>query len=131
MAMEWSMIRHSKLGMGASMMAISAAGMMMKGMVALVASLASGSQTLLPGLEAAVGLLLAALAWYGIRAGQRWAWGAAVAAFALVVIAIFPAGYAGLNGMEAKMLAMGAVMYAAGALVAFQGLRSHRSCCSP
>lgn len=119
------MIRHSKLGMGAVMMAISAIGMMLKGVIVLAFAfpqLAVGSS-----LEAAVGLLSAALAWYGIRTGQMWAWSAAVAAFALIMIAALPG--AAFNDMEGNMLAMGAVMYAAGALIAFRDLRSQRSCC--
>lgn len=74
---------------------------------------------------ASTGLAVAALAWFGVRRGELWAWVAAVAApvFALAVAlpAHYPWGFATIGHLGLIYLATG--IFVVGALVALKGLR--------
>ena len=80
------------------------------------------------GLMVAVGLAVAALAWYGVRRGQRWAWATAVAAPAVFLAHSIPVhGTAGFAYDALSHLGPGAVWVPAllvGAVLSHLGLRS-------
>ena len=80
------------------------------------------------GLEAALGLVLVALAWYGIRRGYMWAWITTSGASLLVLAAVFPIHYVyGLATFShLGMNYMAALMFAVGAFMALGPLRGHR-----
>lgn len=80
----------------------------------------------LSGFIAALGIAVAALAWFGVRQGQWWAWLTAVAAPVLALAVALPAhypndfdtlGHLGLIYADTALFVVGAVM----ALMAFRG----------
>lgn len=77
-------------------------------------------------LAALVGLAVLALAWFGIRRGQRWAWSTTVGLEVLYLAFLVPLhGISGFDYHTAQHLgpvAVGIVIVAAGALLAHRGL---------
>lgn len=80
------------------------------------------------GLEAALGLVLVALAWYGIRRGYMWAWITTFGAFLVVLAAVFPVHhvYGLATFSHLGMNYMGALMFLVGAFMALGPLKGHR-----
>lgn len=74
---------------------------------------------------ASTGLAVAALAWFGVRRGELWAWVAAVAApvlaLAVALPAHYPWGFATIGHLGLIYLSTG--IFVVGALVALKGLR--------
>jgi hypothetical protein len=79
----------------------------------------------LSGFITATGLAIAALSWYGVRRGERWAFGAAVTVavvgLAVAVPAHYPWGLATLGHLGAVYLAV--LIFLAGAATAYSGMR--------
>ena len=79
----------------------------------------------LAGFIAATAIAIMALVWYGVRAGARWAWVAAVVAPSVGLAVALPLHYAG--GFRVDWVAhlgpvyAGAAVYVAGALMALAG----------
>jgi hypothetical protein len=80
----------------------------------------------LAAFEIALGVAIAALAWYGVRRGETWAWGTSVAAFVMVLVGGLPIHFVyrlatfdhlGLNYV-------GAVVFVIGAWIAWGRLRA-------
>ena len=132
------MIRHSKLAIGAAMMALAGIGMIVDAIIPFVTNFAlevgiRPEQVILSSVKAALGFVLAALAWYGIRRGQMWTWITAIATFLLVAVAAFPIRYLYNLGTSDHFgfSYMGASMFVMGAFMTLWGLRNQRSCCLP
>lgn len=81
------------------------------------------------GFIAAVGVAVAALAWYGVRRGEMWAWVTAVVvpvlALAVALPAHYPWGFATLGHLGLIYLAT--LVFVVGAVLAFTGLRGHHT----
>jgi hypothetical protein len=79
----------------------------------------------LSGFIAATGLAVAALAWFGVRRGQLWAWVTAVAAPVLALAVALPAHYP--NHFDTLghlgLIYADTLLFVVGALVALVGLR--------
>jgi hypothetical protein len=77
------------------------------------------------GFIAATGLAVVALAWFGVRRGQIWAWVAAVAAPVLALAVALPAHYP--NDFDTfghlGLIYADTLLFAVGALIALAGLR--------
>jgi len=77
------------------------------------------------GFIAATGLAVVALAWFGVRRGQVWAWVAAVAAPVLALAVALPAHYP--NNFDTfghlGLIYADTLLFAVGALIALAGLR--------
>src|SRR5215212_4667178 len=77
------------------------------------------------GFIAATGLAVAALAWFGVRRGQLWAWVTAVAAPVLALAVALPAHYP--NHFDTLghlgLIYADTLLFVVGALVALVGLR--------
>jgi hypothetical protein len=77
------------------------------------------------GFIAATGLAVVALAWFGVRRGQTWAWVAAVAAPVLALAVALPAHYP--NDFDTfghlGLIYADTLLFAVGALIALAGLR--------
>ena len=132
------MIRHSKLAIGAAMMALTGIGMIVDAIILFATSFTLDvgvrpEQVVLSGVKAALGFVFAALAWYGIRRGQMWAWITAIATFLLVAVATFPIRYVYNLGSSDHFgfSYMGASMFVMGAFMALTGLRGQWRCCLP
>ena len=80
------------------------------------------------GFIAAAGLATAALAWYGVRRGQLWAWVAAVATPVLGLAVALPAHYP--NDFDTLghlgLIYADTLLFVVGALVALGALRPRR-----
>ncbi len=80
------------------------------------------------GFIAATGLAVAALAWFGVRRGQLWAWVAAVAAPVLALAVALPAHYP--NDFDTLghlgLVYLATVVFVVGSLVALPPLLSGR-----
>lgn len=76
------------------------------------------------GFIAATGVAVAALAWFGVRRGMRWAWGAAVAAPVLGLVVALPAHYP--NGFDTLghlgLVYAATAVFGVGALLALPGV---------
>jgi cytochrome c oxidase subunit IV len=83
----------------------------------------------LSGFIAATGLAIAALSWFGVRRGERWAFAAAVVVpavgLAVAVPAHYPWGLATLWHLGPVYLAV--LIFLAGAGAAYSGMRTLRS----
>ncbi len=81
------------------------------------------------GFIAAAGLATAALAWFGVRRGLRWAWVAAVATPVLGLAVALPAHYP--NDFDTLghlgLIYSDTLLFVIGALLALGGLRSART----
>ena len=79
----------------------------------------------LSGFIAASGLAVIALAWFGVRRGQFWAWVAAVAVPVLALAVALPAHYP--NHLDTVghlgLIYADTALFVVGAVVAFLGLR--------
>jgi hypothetical protein len=79
----------------------------------------------LSGFITATGLAIAGLSWYGVRRGERWAFGAAVTVtavgLAVAVPAHYPWGLATLGHLGPVYLAV--LIFLAGAATAYSGMR--------
>jgi hypothetical protein len=77
------------------------------------------------GFIAATGLAVVALAWFGVRRGQVWAWVAAVAAPVLALVVALPAHYP--NDFDTighlGLIYADTLLFVVGALIALAGLR--------
>jgi phosphoglycerol transferase MdoB-like AlkP superfamily enzyme len=77
------------------------------------------------GFIAATGLAVVALAWFGVRRGQTWAWVAAVAAPVLALAVALPAHYP--NDFDTfghlGLIYADTLLFVVGALIALAGLR--------
>ena len=77
------------------------------------------------GFIAATGLAVVALAWFGVRRGQVWAWVAAVAAPVLALAVALPAHYP--NDFDTfghlGLIYADTLLFVVGALIALAGLR--------
>ncbi|MFP3459816.1 hypothetical protein R5O87_03070 [Arthrobacter globiformis] len=84
-------------------------------------------QIALSGFIAAVGLAVAALSWYGVRRGVRWAFVTAivvpVVALGVALPAHYPWGFATLGHLGLIYLAL--VIFLVGAAIAFSAMRGH------
>jgi hypothetical protein len=82
----------------------------------------------LSGFIAVTGLAIAALSWYGVRRGERWAFATAVSVvvvgLAVALPAHYPWGLATLGHLGPVYLAL--LIFLAGAVAAYSGLRSTR-----
>jgi hypothetical protein len=78
------------------------------------------------GFIAAAGVAVAALAWFGVRRGQVWAWVTAVAVPVLALAVALPAHYpANLDTAgHLGLIYADTLLFVAGALIALAGLRS-------
>jgi hypothetical protein len=78
------------------------------------------------GFIAATGLAVVALAWFGVRRGQVWAWVAAVAAPVLALAVALPAHYP--NNFDTfghlGLIYADTLLFVVGALLALAGLRA-------
>ena len=78
------------------------------------------------GMFVAVGIAGAALAWYGVRSGHRWAWTASVAAFVVGTLVGLPMHYSGAFHVDGvRHLGPAYVillLFVVGAVAAFLGL---------
>lgn len=86
------------------------------------------------GFIAATGLAVAALAWFGVRRGQLWAWVTAVAAPVLALVVALPAHYP--NGFDTivhlGLIYLATLIFVVGAFAALPGLlRARRSGVQP
>lgn len=76
------------------------------------------------GFIAAAGIAVAALAWYGVRRGERWAWVSAVVvpvfALAVALPAHYPWGFATLGHLG--LIYLDTVLFVIGAALAYVGL---------
>jgi hypothetical protein len=81
------------------------------------------------GFIAATGLAVAALAWFGVRRGQLWAWVTAVAAPVLALAVALPAHYP--NGFDTLghlgLVYLATVIFVVGAVVALPVLLRQRA----
>lgn len=81
------------------------------------------------GFIASTGLAVAALAWFGVRRGQVWAWVAAVVAPVLGLAVALPAHYP--NGFDTAghlgLIYADTLLFVVGALVALAGLRRRQA----
>lgn len=81
------------------------------------------------GFIAALGVAVAALAWYGVRRGHVWAWVTAVAAPVLALAVALPAHYP--NNFDTLghlgLIYADTLLFVVGALIALTALREHRS----
>jgi hypothetical protein len=79
------------------------------------------------GFIAASGLAVIALAWFGVRRGQFWAWAAATAVPVLGLAVALPAHYP--NHLDTLghlgLIYADTLLFVAGAVVALAGLREH------
>lgn len=113
----------STLSIGAAMMAITGLGTIADAVMDI-----SHLHVIVSGLEAALGLVLVALAWYGVRRGHLWAWITTSGAFLVMLVAVFPIHYVyGLATFShLGMSYMGALMFVVGAFMALGPLRGDR-----
>ena len=109
--------------MGAAMIAITGLGTIAEAVMDI-----GHLPAIVSGLEAALGLVLGALAWYGIRRAYMWAWVTSLGAFLVVLAAVLPIHYVyGLATFpHLGMTSMGTLMFVAGAFMALGPLRGHR-----
>jgi cytochrome bd-type quinol oxidase subunit 2 len=83
----------------------------------------------LAGTIAAIGIAVAALAWFGVRRGERWAWVTAVVVPVVALAVALPAHYpynldtAGHLGL----IYADAVLFTIGAVLALAGLQARRA----
>jgi hypothetical protein len=80
------------------------------------------------GFIAATGIAVAALAWFGVRRGQLWAWVTAVAAPVVGLVVALPAHYP--NGFDTLahlgLIYLATAIFVVGALVALPGVLASR-----
>lgn len=115
---------RSTLHMGAAMMAITGLGI-----IADAGMFLTNNHVLVSGLEAALGLVIVALAGYGIRRGYLWAWVTTVGAFILVLAVVAPIRYGDglpISSHLGMMYSMGALMFMVGAFMTLGSLRARR-----
>lgn len=99
------------------------------GIIADAGIFLTNNHVLVSGLEAALGLVIVALAGYGIRQGYMWAWIASVGAFILLLAVVVPIRYDyGLptSFHVGMMYSMGPLMFMGGAFMTFGALRARR-----
>lgn len=85
-------------------------------------------QIAVAGFIAATGLAVAALAWFGVRRGELWAWGAAVAAPVLGLAVALPAHYPwDLDTLgHLGLVYLATAIFVTGALIALKPLLARR-----
>jgi hypothetical protein len=78
---------------------------------------------------ASTGIAVAALAWFGVRSGQMWAWVAAVVAPVLALAVALPAHYPwGFDTIgHLGLIYLATAIFVAGALLSLRGLRQAKS----
>jgi hypothetical protein len=79
------------------------------------------------GFIMATGIAVAALAWYGVRKGQWWAWVTAVSSPVVALLVALPMHYGGLFELSwvthLGPIYLGTLVFVIGTLIALQGFR--------
>ncbi|WP_436345118.1 hypothetical protein [Natronorubrum sp. FCH18a] len=83
----------------------------------------------------ATGIAITALAWYGVRGGQLWAWATAVVAAVVGLGIALPMHYADLFAHDwvthLGPIYLATIVFVAGAVLAYRGLRSEPPAADP
>ncbi|WP_222919848.1 hypothetical protein [Natrinema sp. SYSU A 869] len=83
----------------------------------------------------ATGIAIAALAWYGVRSGQLWAWATAVVAAVIGLAIALPMHYADLFAhnwvTHLGPIYLATIVFVVGAILAYRGIRSGSQTAEP